>query len=164
MNAHRLTTAGLFTVAILFLVAPRPSGSADESLRDWFSEEEITQTSLSRLTESERKLLVDWLKAYAIKPNSAVQISKNSGRATVLEEAEEASADKFSGKIVGEVRGWSGNARFVLDNGQVWRQRGSQVSNRTYVAPDVIVSRNLFGFWEMQILPSGDTVRVVRER
>lgn len=41
-------------------------------------------------------------------------------------ESEEA-RERFTARIVGPFRGWSGGTYFPLDNGQVWRQTGGEV-------------------------------------
>ena len=65
---------------------------------------------------------------------------------------------------MGDISGWSGNAVFKLDNGQVWVQRGSERSNKQLSNPSVSVKQNFLGFYVMTFIDTGQKVRVKRRQ
>jgi hypothetical protein len=64
---------------------------------------------------------------------------------------EEGKLERFTAKVVGPFRGWSGGTYFPLENGQVWKQAGSE-SNELPVQQNAEVeiyqSRN--GYWRLK--------------
>jgi hypothetical protein len=64
---------------------------------------------------------------------------------------EESKLERFTAKVVGPFRGWSGGTYFPLENGQVWKQVGSE-SNELPVKQNAEVeiyqSRN--GYWRLK--------------
>lgn len=76
-------------------------------------------------------------------------------------QAEDA-VERFTGKIVGEFRGWSGGTYFPLQSGQVWRQVGSDV----YELPpahdaEVEIFKSKNGYYRLKV-PDGSWVTVKR--
>jgi hypothetical protein len=72
--------------------------------------------------------------------------------------------DRIESRIAGEFEGWRGDTIFVLDNGQVWRQRqnGKYFYNKT--DPEIVISRNILGFFVLEVVESGKSVGVKRLR
>jgi hypothetical protein len=52
------------------------------------------------------------------------------------------SFDIFESKIDGEFRGWSGNTRFALVNGQVWQQSSYDFTRHHAHSPKVLIYRS----------------------
>ncbi len=87
--------------------------------------------------------------------------------------AEEADRDDFGAKrvrpseirtnIVGEFDGWDGSQRFEMANGQVWEHRKS--TRRAYPSvmnPAVVIRKNMFGFYMMDVEGANATLPVKR--
>lgn len=74
---------------------------------------------------------------------------------------EEDRRESFTARVIGPFRGWSGGTYFPLENGQVWRQVGSE-SNELPVVPGATVeiyqSKN--GYWRLRY--DGDWITVKR--
>jgi len=71
--------------------------------------------------------------------------------------------DIIESRIMGEFSGWSGNTRFILENGQVWRQSKPD----TFVVgkrenPEVVIRRGKFGGYLLKIKGYNSRCRVER--
>jgi len=117
--------------------------------------EEFRAAGLDRLSPAELEALDRWLVKYT------------AGEARVLartdEEVKQAAAEE---EIVSVIEppftGWDGDTIFRLANGQVWQQRRAgryvyQGSN-----PAVRITRNLMGFYRMELVENGKAVLVRR--
>lgn len=64
---------------------------------------------------------------------------------------EEDRKERFTARVVGPFRGWNGGTYFPLDNGQVWRQVGTD-SNELPVAQNVEVEiyQSSAGYWRLK--------------
>ena len=64
---------------------------------------------------------------------------------------EEDRRERFTAHVVGPFRGWSGGTYFPLDNGQVWRQSGTE-TNELPLAQNVEVEfyQSSTGYWRMK--------------
>ncbi|MDZ7684259.1 MAG: hypothetical protein U5O39_04025 [Gammaproteobacteria bacterium] len=72
--------------------------------------------------------------------------------------------EQISASIVGTFDGWEGRERFELSNGQVWEVRRAN-SSRSYspvTAPQVVIRKNMFGFYVMDVPEVNATVPVTR--
>jgi hypothetical protein len=58
--------------------------------------------------------------------------------------------------------GWTGKTIFKLENGQVWQQR--RQGNHPYRGsnPQVKISKNIMGFFRMELVENGKSVQVKR--
>jgi hypothetical protein len=72
------------------------------------------------------------------------------------------SVTAFTTRIVGQFVGWQNKTRFRLENGQVWQQRTTSKYRYKAENPEVRLSRNFLGFWEMEIVDTGRSVGVKR--
>lgn len=68
----------------------------------------------------------------------------------------------FRTKIDGHFGGWRGHTRFLFQNGQVWEQRGGEVFLADLDSPEVIIRRNMMGYFEMEI-PALERTILVKE-
>ncbi len=50
--------------------------------------------------------------------------------------------DIFQSQIVGEFNGWSGDTRFALANGQIWRQSSNGLAHHHAHSPRVFIYRS----------------------
>jgi hypothetical protein len=69
-------------------------------------------------------------------------------------------AERFTARVVGEFRGWSGGTYFPLENGQVWRQVGSE-SNELPPSRGAVVEiyPSGSGYWRLRYEGAWITVR-----
>ncbi len=68
--------------------------------------------------------------------------------------------ERFTARVVGEFRGWSGGTYFPLENGQVWRQVGSE-SNELPPSRGAVVEiyPSGSGYWRLRYEGAWITVR-----
>lgn len=76
---------------------------------------------------------------------------------------DEAKQERFTATLSGKFSGWEGRTLFVLDNGQVWRQDGSEI----YSVPPaqnvpVLLYKARSGRWRLQLIEEGAWVTVTR--
>ena len=115
---------------------------------------EFQASGLNKLSESEIAELNAWLLKYTA--NKAPILRKN-----VAEVKQEASKEIRS-RIDGKFSGWSGKTVFRLQNGQVWQQRYSGKWKTQLDNPEVVISRNFFGFYELKLVDQNRSIGVKR--
>lgn len=108
------------------------------------SDKELKETGLDKLTDSEIQALDQWLIRYTATDAKILQKK-------APEVKKEARKDIYS-RIDGEFTGWSGSTVFYLKNGQVWKQRLRGKWRTSQINPEVIISRNALGFYELSIV------------
>jgi hypothetical protein len=117
------------------------------------SREEFAAAGLDKLTPDQLRALDRWLLRYTAGEAYVVQ--------TTSEEVRAAAPDfRIEASIVPPFSGWSGQTSFQLDNGQVWRQR---IKGRYMFDGDdtrVVITRNIFGFYNLTLLSTGRSVGV----
>ena len=110
---------------------------------------------LDKLSPEEMKALNAWLVHYTAGEAEVV-------RATSEEVREAEQAIRIEAEVKPPFKGWDGDTLFVLDNGQIWRQR---LSGRfPYHGDDrrVVIEKNFFGFYQLTHVASGRSVGVSR--
>ncbi|MFM9082076.1 MAG: hypothetical protein ACKOTE_18495 [Opitutaceae bacterium] len=68
--------------------------------------------------------------------------------------------ERFTARVIGPVRGWSGGTYFPLENGEVWRQVGTESNElpvRQNAEVEIYPSRN--GYWRLSFEGAWITVR-----
>ena len=76
---------------------------------------------------------------------------------------EKQQAERFAAKVVGPFRGWSGGTYFPLENGQVWRQVGSESYELPVVAgAEVEIFQSNNGYWRLRYDGAWITVKRVQ--
>ncbi|MBS3744284.1 MAG: hypothetical protein KGY48_08055, partial [Wenzhouxiangellaceae bacterium] len=66
-------------------------------------------------------------------------------------------------RIVGEFSGWSGNTRFELENGTVWKQdERDRLRIQPIESPMATLTPGAFGAWRLSIEGQNRAVRVER--
>jgi len=73
---------------------------------------------------------------------------------------EEDKRERFTSRVVGEFRGWSGGTYFPLENGQIWRQVGSENHEMPPVQnAEVEIYRSGSGYWRLRHAGAWITVK-----
>ena len=119
------------------------------------SEHEYQAAGIDKLTAAERDALNRWLVRYTAEDS---QVLLNTD-----EQVKQAVAEQETLAIIQQpFDGWSGDTIFRLDNGQVWQQR--RRGNYRYMGsrPQVRISRNIMGFYRMELVENGKSVQVKR--
>lgn len=116
--------------------------------------EEFKQAGLDKLNPEELERLDRWLLQFLVHDSEMVVKSDETIR--------ELQKQPIRHRIVGHFRGWDGKTTFTLDNGEVWHQR---VPSRYFASledPEVEISRNPLGYYELKVVESGRRVGVTR--
>ncbi|MEX0941105.1 MAG: hypothetical protein WD002_01005 [Pseudomonadales bacterium] len=145
----------LFTLSILLITATVGASDSSPPIETLMTGEERKATGIAKLTEEERRALNAWL---AREENT--RATKPVGPPAYQTKR----PDKVHALVVPEFDGWSGNTVFALDNGEVWQQR--LPGRFTYQGNDakVIIKRNLFGFYALEHVASGESIGVTQVR
>lgn len=72
--------------------------------------------------------------------------------------------DRVEGRVTGDFEGWRGDTIFVLDNGQVWKQRQGGKYFYNGDDPKIVITRNMLGFFVLEVVETGKSVGVKRLR
>ncbi|MFT5691633.1 MAG: hypothetical protein ACI92E_000963 [Oceanicoccus sp.] len=105
---------------------------------------EFQQAGLDTLSDTQLGVLNQWLISYTA--NEAPIIQKEN---KAVKKAVKASIES---RLVGDFVGWTGKTKFVLENGQIWQQRNSDIwRSPTIKAPNVVVRKNILGFYVLNI-------------
>ncbi len=70
--------------------------------------------------------------------------------------------DSIKSRIDGEFRGWTGKTIFKLQNGQVWIQRIRGKSFMRLNNPEVMITRNILGYYKITVVETGRSIGVKR--
>jgi hypothetical protein len=134
---------------------------------------------LDKLTEAERKALIDWINAGArtaepAAPSAAPAIPAALDSAdqqtpmvattpiSLPSAARVVEDDEINTRILPPFTGWSGRTVFTMENGQVWQQRMD--GSYTFKGGDarVVITRGAFGLDRMRHVESGRWIGVKR--
>ena len=137
------------------------SATTGAELDDWMSPQQVRAMGLDKLSASQQQQLTDWIEAQ-VNAASAGNVEAENGLTSGGSPQKTPSV--IEAHILGDVSSWDGNARFKLDNGQVWAQRGSERGSAKLSSPAVVIKKNFFGFYVMTLVPSGHKIRVSRVR
>lgn len=157
---HRATSlaARLFSLHLLTMASVAPC-VADSALQDWMTPSEMNVMGLHSLSQAQQSALAEWIK---IKIEDIESATMQAGGPSDPQRQSPKTDDVIKAQIVGQVTTWSGDARFKLDNNQVWAQRGSERGSAQLSSPEVIIEKNFLGFYVMTLVPSGQKIRVKR--
>lgn len=145
----------------LLLVMPVAASAQTEppsSLRERMGETEFRAAGLGKLSPEELKQLEAWLAAH---PHTETKLVSASGKPVFYAASNKRAA--FEAHIAGHFAGWTGRNLITLDNGQQWRQIGSDQpacgsSDNTVVK----VKPSLFDSWLMYVKGCNGSVHVER--
>lgn len=153
-------------IAIAVLLGSTVSADADtqasREISNWFSQTEIEALGLNRLSPEQQQALSDWIAARMGATEKETRETLKNDSAFVKEASK--TPDRIESHIVGELTGWDSNTVFELQNGQIWRQRGTERSKKRLSNPPVIIEKNVFGFYVMKLTETGQKVKVKRIR
>lgn len=125
-----------------------------KGLNRMMSAEEFKQSGLDKLDPEELERLDRWLLQFLVHDSELVVKTDETIR--------EMQKQPIRHRIVGHFRGWDGKTTFTLDNGQIWGQR---VPSRYFASledPEVEISRNPLGYYELKVVETGRRVGVTR--
>ena len=157
---HRVTSATvrLFWLHLLTMVSVAPCVAGSE-LQDWMTPSEMNFLGLDNLSQAQQTALAEWIKIKVEGIESATMVA---GGPPGSQRQAAKTDDLIRAHIVGQVTTWSGDARFKLNNNQVWAQRGAERGSAMLSSPTVIIEKNFLGFYVMTLIPSGQKIRVKR--
>lgn len=146
-------------VPILALILPQVLQAQEREfpgVQKLMTEEEFRDAGLEQLDADELEALNAWLIRYTAGESAVIRSDK-----TIVEVQEAKKEFEIVSRITGDFDGWSGKTTFRLENGQTWRQRQSgRYSYSGPPNPEVRITKNLFGFYEMTLVETGKTVGV----
>jgi hypothetical protein len=186
-NLFLASSLGLFVATAMSAEPPPP----DAGLEALMTPEQFEAAGLHKLSEAERRALYEWLQTRSGEsPSPGAMVPAAAATATATASAAptqpapaadgaaqqdkenfgfpEPAPDELEGreelraKVLPPFKGWDGKTVFRLDNGQVWQQRRS--GRYTYRGEDssVVITKNSFGFYDMQLLEADRSVGVKR--
>jgi hypothetical protein len=118
------------------------------------SQEEMQATGVSKLSAAQVRALNEWLISYTAK--DAPSLLQNN------EEIRIALNQPVSTRIVGTFTGWRGKTKVTLENGETWQQRHKSKWIVKMENPEVVIDKNLMGFYKMTFVESGRAMGVKR--
>jgi hypothetical protein len=147
--------------ALLLLVGllGLPARAADApDVRELMTPEEFGAAGLERLSPQEIEALNRWLVRYTA---NEAPVQRRASPA-VREAMAEVDAVEIRTRIAGDFSGWNGKTVFRLENGQVWQQRTDGRWTRRLQSPEVVLSKNVLGFWMLRVVDGDRAVGVKR--
>ena len=140
---------------LALLLAPSIVSAQDRfpGIEALMTDEEREASGVNDLSPQQVEALNSWLIRYTA--NEAPVQAQN-------EEVIEVVKQGMTTRIVGQFNGWSGKTRFVLENGQVFEQRRPGRWKITLDNPEVHVSQNLMGSYELEVISEGRSIGVRR--
>lgn len=147
--------------------------AADElpSIESLMTESELRATGVSELSADQIEALNAWLvrfrdgeisEAIAEAPASTDSHSSQQQVPDVYPPPRESIV--IESRIDGELEGWTGKTRFLLQNGQIWEQRRRGRWKVSLMNPEVRLTQNFLGAWEMEVVSEGRSIGVRRLR
>lgn len=153
------------------LCAAAAAQQSFSSLEERMTAKEFQDAGLDKLSEEELAALNRWIRMRSLAEGEAVDLARraessesNSGEdRRGFNESERKSP--IETQIEGRFSGWTGNTRFELANGMVWRQaEAGQFAMPETENPQVTISPGLFGVWYLSVEGYSRRVRVERVR
>ena len=154
-----------------------PLLAADEllSIEDLMTRDELRATGIDDLSPNQIEALNEWLLRF--RDGEVSQAITEAPASTDLNRINTAAAPQvpdvypppresvtINSRIDGEFNGWTGRTRFTLQNGQVWEQRRGRRWKITLDNPEVRLSQNFMGAWEMEVISEDRSIGVRRIR
>ncbi|WP_456378119.1 hypothetical protein [Thiolapillus sp.] len=154
-------------LALLAICLPATALAKDfPGIEALMSKEEFAATGLGKLTAGERRALDAWLLKYTTDdvPGLVEEIPELKESLT-LRQAVSAKPEEegpIASRITGDFNGWKGKTLFRLENGQVWKQRQTGFYRKKLERPEVKISKNLLGFYMLEVVETGRRIGVKR--
>ena len=150
---------GLATALVVIGLATSGQAAEVADVRNLMTPDEFEAAGLGKLDAGEIEALNRWLIRYTAREAPTVRRSE-----AVRDEIRKIEGESVRSRIDGPFAGWNGRTVFRLQNGQVWRQRIEGQWLHRAESPEVIVEKNIMGFWMLKVLPEGRAVGVSRIR
>tara|TARA_R110002073_G_scaffold207987_3_gene368241 strand:- start:303 stop:770 length:468 start_codon:yes stop_codon:yes gene_type:complete len=146
----------LSPLLIAFLLIPTLSSAQERfpGIQALMTSEEREASGVNDLSRRQVEALNTWLIRYTANEAPVLQAEN--------EEVIEVERQGMTSRIVGQFDGWSGKTRFVLENGQVFEQRRPGRWKVTLDNPEVHVSQNFMGAYELEVVSAGRSIGVRR--
>jgi hypothetical protein len=147
-----------FTLAMELALLSHTAWAEGLDVRKLLTPEQFHAAGLDKLTEQEIDALNRWLVTYTARDAPEMRRSD----VVIQAEVKKVEAEGTKTRIAGEFHGWDGDTIFRLENGQVWKQRlpGRWVYHAD--SPEVLLHKNLMGFWVMKVISADRAVGVAR--
>jgi hypothetical protein len=151
------------------------------TLEERMSGKEFKETGLVKLTDEELAVLNDWLRSHSIATLSnasaaqtvirldgsgAIPLTTNDKRGLGYlgqHYNDDPDNNVIYGTVVGTISGWAKGDLFKLSNGMIWEQTEKETSSIQPLGnPDVTITKNFMGNWQLTIVGQKDEIRVQR--
>ncbi len=173
-NLEPMNKSFIYCVVTVFSL-PLLAAEDQPNIETLMTSEELRATGVGELSETQIEALNAWLERYREGEVTAaiaeVPVDTNSTDSDSV--ARQQPVDVYpppreriiiNTRIDGEFNGWTGRTRFVMQNGQVWEQRRGRRWKITLDSPEVRLSQNFMGAWEMEVVSEGRSIGVRRIR
>ncbi len=149
----------LFLSSSLLLSSSFALANDFPGVKKLMNEEEFIKSGLEKLSDAELDALNSWLIKYTAKDSALIRQN--------VKAVQEETKTEIRSRIKGTFKGWKGNTKFYLENGQVWQQR-NQKSGTRWTAnmenPEVLINTNFFGLHVLTIVDKDKSTKVKRIR
>jgi hypothetical protein len=145
-------------MAALALASPPLLAQDDASfpgIEALMTAQEYEAAGIDKLTDTEREALNHWLIRYTVEDSKVLLRTDEEVKKAAQEQ-------EILASIQPPFKGWSGDTIFTLDNGQVWQQRRGGNYHHVGTSTRVRISKNLMGFYRLELLENGKSVQVKR--
>lgn len=149
----------LFLSSSLLLASSMVSANDFPGVKKLMNEEEFAKSGLQKLNDAELNALNSWLIKYTAKDSALIRQN--------VKAVQEETKTEIRSRIKGTFKGWKGNTKFYLENGQVWQQRNQNSGTRWIVNlenPEVLINTNFFGLQVLTIVDKDKSTKVKRIR
>lgn len=143
----------MFLICSLILSFGLHAADKFPGIKALMTDEELAASGINKLSEQEISGLNQWLIRYTANEAHLVKHTK---------EVKKKSFEALDSKIIGLFRGWTGKTKFKLENGQVWQQRYSNKWTTKIENPEVRITRNTLGFYDLEVMAKGRKIGVRR--
>ena len=164
------------TVCLFFFIlgaclpaADSYAGDAFPGLEKILDKTDIKRSGLNKLSDDEIRYLNQMIREYMARGKTDAESGRSSkpntsqlqsARTTRPNRAAE--SDRIVSRIDGAFSGWKGNTLFYLKNGQIWQQRNDRILVYNSTDPEVVIKRNILGFYVLYVVGTPFSVGVTR--
>lgn len=160
----------VYALILAGLISTQAQANCDiAELGDQMSPAEFKQAGLDKLSEDELNALNRWLREKMDCSAPAAAAVATPATPAEPEQDQRGFERDFSDiqpietRIVGEFKGWTGQSRFTMENGQVWKQvRGGSYRTKSVTNPKVTITPEFMGSWALRVEDVGRVIRVKR--
>jgi hypothetical protein len=140
-------------LSLIFFTSMSLASNNFPGIEKLMTQEELLISGISSLSETQLETLNQWLVRYTANDAPTLQIENS--------EVKRVAKQGITTRILGEFSGWAGKTIFVLENGQTWQQRRRGRWKTSLENPEVVLSRNFTGAYELSVV-GGKTTGVKR--